>query len=130
MPCGQLYEFAKGFYVWKILRTHATRSGNYFSQTPELRICTEVFSLRNDGKLGNVWSGSLMTNPGVFNEECLDSKGYFSIFSHNQDTSSNFHQDNKLKLAPVELQINALESEIQYLKFINERLKTSGEKVF
>ena len=124
MPCGQLFEFAEGSYVWKIVRTNGTREGNYLSNEPDLSICTEVFRIDNDGRLGVVWSGKLATNPGLFNEQCLDSDGCFSIFSHDQDTSSRFHQDHELEIAPMELQINALESEIEVLKNTNEMLKS------
>lgn len=130
MPCGQLYEFANDLYVWKIIRTHGTRNGNYLSNDPSPYVCTEVFRLENDGKLSNVWSGDLATNPGIYNESCLDSNGCFSIFSHDEDTSSRFRQDQELRLAPMELQINALESEIEILKYINEELKATNTKSF
>ena len=130
MPCGQLYEFSNGSYVWKILRAHGTREGNYLSQEPTPTVCTEVFRIENDGSLGNICSGTLMTNPGVFNEECLDSEGCFSVFSHDQDTSFRFHQDQELNIAPIELQISALKSEIEVLEYINTKLKTPNSRFF
>ena len=128
MPCGQLYEYSNGLYVWKISRAHATRSGNYLSQDPSPSICTEVFRIENDGRLGIVWSGELMTNPEIFNEECLDHRGCFSIFSYDQDTSSSFQQNQELKIAPIELQIKALKSEIEVLEYIDTKLKASSSK--
>ncbi len=115
MPCGQLFEFAEGQYVWKIIRANGTREGNYSWDT-NLSCYTEVFRQENDGELGIVWSGSLTTNPGVYNEDCLDQNGCFSIFSYDQDTHAGFHQDFDLRVAPTELQVKALESEISILK--------------
>ena len=123
MPCGQLYEFANGCYVWKIVRTHGTRNANYLNVVPEEVICTEVFTMQNDGKLGVVWSGKLTTNPGVYNEQCLDANGCFSIFSHDYDTHKDFALEHELTLAPIDIQIQALELEVQVLKYTSEQLK-------
>ena len=122
MPQGQLYEYADGCYVWKIMRTNGTRGANYLRTDPEPREYTEVFRMENDGKLGIVWSGRLETNPGVFNEKCLDSQGRFSIFSYDQDTAARFSQSHELIPAPLELQIDALESEVAVLKHTQEKL--------
>ena len=128
MPYNQLYEFANGYYVWKILRAHGTRNGNYLSNDPTPQECTEVFRKENDNSLGIVWSGRLITNSGVFNEECLDSTGCFSIFSHDEDTSARFHQDHKLKIAPLELQREAIEEEKQIVNYIQQRLSEQQKR--
>lgn len=129
MPCGQLFEYADGKYVWKIMRAHGTRNGNYLSATPDLSKYTEVFRQGNNG-LEPVWSGRLITNPGVYNEECLDQEGCFSIFSYDQDTSSSFHQDFDLKTAPIELQLEALKSEISVLEYTSSLLEEQKGRGF
>lgn len=130
MPCGQLYEYSDGCYVWKVLRAHATRDGNYLTDDPTPRECTEVFGMQNDGNLGCVWSGQLITNPGVYNEEGLDANGNFSIFSGDLDSVRSFHQEHELVPAPLKCQISALEGEVAVLKDISAALdETSGKKM-
>ena len=128
MPYGELFKYAENYYVWKIMRANGTREANYLSSEPTLSLFTEVFRVDNDSNLVAVWSGRLATNPGLYNEEGLDSAGNFSIFSYDQDTSANFHQAQDLEMAPIELQISALQSEIDVLKRIDDELKARNNR--
>ena len=128
MPVGQLYEFAKNYYVWKIFRTNGTRAANYLTDSQIPTEYTEVFRKENDGQISNIWSGRLITNPGVFDEKGLNHTGSFSIFSYDQDTSASFHQDQELQIAPLGLQINALELEIEVLKYLSQQFEENQGK--
>ena len=121
MPCGQLYEFANKYYVWKILKVVESSRENSSA------IFTEVFKLDDNDRLSNVWSGQLIVTPDTFNEESLDSREYFSIYNPDQDKTSKFHQEHDLELAPVEFQINALELEVKVLKDVSNRLEAQNK---
>ena len=124
MPLGKLYEFADRRYVWKIQRLHGTRSGNYLTVAEDPTVYTEVFDLREDGRLWPEWSGRLIDNPGLYGEKGLDHRGCFSIFSYDQDTGKDFHQDfESLKPASPSLQQQVEDLETGVLNFIQQKLE-------
>ncbi len=123
MPLGKLYEFSKGRYVWKVQRSYGTREGNYLRAEADPSVYTEVFDLE-DGRLVPDWSGRLIDNPGLYGENGLDKRGYFSIFSYDQDTSSDFHQDyEQLIPASPSLQQQVEDMESGVLGFIQQKME-------
>ena len=128
MSPGQLYEFANGRYVWKVLRAGGTRGGNYLTTMDDVREYTEVFSQTKRGELVCTWSGGLTTNPGVYDERGLDVHNCFNIFSADQDTSASFKQEHELRPVPLELQRQALEDEERVTAYIAQRIEEESKK--
>ncbi len=124
MPYGVLYEFAPGSYVWRISRPGGTRAGNYLRGMDSYSEYTEVFRLIQNGRrLSCDWSGSLSENPGLYNEDGLDERGCFYIFSYDQDCGATFKQTHDLIKASPELQIQALKDEKRVIASIQSRIE-------
>ena len=122
MESGELYEYADGKYVWKILRAGGTRGGNYVTSMSDVSIYTEVFRTENDGSLSCGWSGRLNTNPGLYDENGLDEQSCFSIFSYDEDCSAYFKQEKELVKASIELQKQVLEQEKDIITMLEEKI--------
>ena len=122
MPTGKLYEFADGYYIWKIFRVGGTRGGNYLSSLERGDVYTEVFSFGKDGQIHCEWSGRLTENPGLYGENGLNNQGCFHIFSYDQDCGRSYKQEKDLAEAPEDLQRQALAEERDVIKYIKLRL--------
>lgn len=125
----KVYIYFIKWYNVNIVRNHGTSDGNYLSNDPISSKYTEVFRKENNGTLRIIWSGKLQTNPGIYDENCLDCDKCFSIFSFDSDTSASFKQDFELKTAPIELQNMAIEGEKRVVQYINSLLneQTTGK---
>lgn len=87
MPLNTVYEFAPGYYIWKVER-YSTIHGNYKESTPS--VYTEVFSKVSNTSVWIEGSGNLL------NDGRLNSDNRFHIFDYDMDTTISFKQTQEL----------------------------------
>lgn len=110
MPLDTLYEFSQDNYVMKRKIEKDKEYGNYSYNTSGMTF-TEVYRQVDNNLPSLEWSGRLVDNPNIYNEEGLDKDNYFAIFSYDMDCARSFKQTKDLTLAPDEIKEAIIETE-------------------